>query len=768
MVSKRKNRKIKREIKRRIARNRQNQQQNQENDPRLKPGSQAEMMLKLMAMLKNGGQNGQNTDPGTFLRLKEEAVAKSNENARLKRDYKIQEQKAKEQEKREKENFELKQQQVKTENAQQSLLHKQQMNQLRLDEQGLTDEYRKIQNEINEGKHQIALNTQAGNIEQMKTDIEKLARERDQIKKSIDFLQPSQEIRHTLNAIYKRMSDSLADFNKLYDVMKKSEITQQELEHMKHLHDSMLKDSFEIMRLNQEVDQSIRQAESNIQDLQKRTDQYNQEQQELDRKKIELRRLEAQIPYASMVAERNRDGTIKLDIPDNALRNVVNAMEDPIVVQIRDESNNIMDWLKDNYPKIIHSSFTLEDLFDIVHERYGRKPELKGLLEKITSEYNSEKGQKIEGHNTFITLKRRLIQLEKDGNIAWNNAKKKEEEDQAYNDEIIQNAAPVMSKITPEKWAELAEQNKVQQLKIDEYEHEMSNDEKLKKEYKKLQNERDRKDAYVKQLPERKRGERQKTLKDIAQLKIDVRNLEKTEKDRDDDDRYLDSLHQENKTLTRKKERKNVEIENMPESVDKDKLEMIKKVEELKHDLRKQDELKNIREMTYKFEKHNRELAASVDAQTADEARKLEQEIAVAIQKQEEEKTRNQLLEKQHQSKRDLQRIEALNRAKTLAMQGESNEVDEQLETSVAFNAEVAGSVREEITRKEQLKRFVDAVKNDGTLLDRFNEWGAEKRSPWEPFGSVDDLSSHSWSSSEDGIAAINEFEEYWRRQPRD
>ena len=81
MVSKRKqNRKVKREIRRKV---RQNKAQTQQ--PAV-PKDQ-DMMLKLMAMLKGGG-NGQPMDPATFLRAREEVVAKTNENARLKREAK--------------------------------------------------------------------------------------------------------------------------------------------------------------------------------------------------------------------------------------------------------------------------------------------------------------------------------------------------------------------------------------------------------------------------------------------------------------------------------------------------------------------------------------------------------------------------------------------------------------------------------------------------------------------------------------------------------
>ena len=84
MVSKRKqNRKVKREVRRRVM------QKKAQNQPQAAVPKDQEMMLKLMAMLKGGGGgNGQSMDPGTFLRLKEEAMAKSNENARLIRESK--------------------------------------------------------------------------------------------------------------------------------------------------------------------------------------------------------------------------------------------------------------------------------------------------------------------------------------------------------------------------------------------------------------------------------------------------------------------------------------------------------------------------------------------------------------------------------------------------------------------------------------------------------------------------------------------------------
>ena len=70
MVGKRKqNRKVKREIRRKVRANKVQSQQ-----PPI--SKDQDMMVKLMAMMKAGGGNGQSMDPATFLRAREEVVAK--------------------------------------------------------------------------------------------------------------------------------------------------------------------------------------------------------------------------------------------------------------------------------------------------------------------------------------------------------------------------------------------------------------------------------------------------------------------------------------------------------------------------------------------------------------------------------------------------------------------------------------------------------------------------------------------------------------------
>ena len=151
MVSKRKqNRKVKREIRRKVRANKAQSQQ-----PPI-PKDQ-DMMVKLMAMMKAGGGNGQSMDPATFLRAREEVVAKTNENARLKREAKEKEEQAKNDEKLAQGDFDVRKAQRSAEIAKQHLAQKQDLLKYKGTEQGLDLDQRKIQQEIDDYQHKLEL-----------------------------------------------------------------------------------------------------------------------------------------------------------------------------------------------------------------------------------------------------------------------------------------------------------------------------------------------------------------------------------------------------------------------------------------------------------------------------------------------------------------------------------------------------------------------------------------------------------------------------------
>ena len=191
MVSKRKqNRKVKREVRRRVM------QKKAQNQPQAAVPKDQEMMLKLMAMLKGGGGgNGQSMDPGTFLRLKEEAMAKSNENARLIRESKLKKQQNESDQKAAEQEFQVKQARAKADDASRDLVHQQMMMKLKGRAQGLDDNLRDINREIQESQQKIELNNQTASLDAKRIELQKLQRELDGIKKTLDYNNASLEVR---------------------------------------------------------------------------------------------------------------------------------------------------------------------------------------------------------------------------------------------------------------------------------------------------------------------------------------------------------------------------------------------------------------------------------------------------------------------------------------------------------------------------------------------------------------------------------------------
>ena len=223
MVSKRKqNRKVKREIMRKV---RQNKAQTQQ--PAV-PKDQ-DMMLKLMAMLKGGG-NGQPMDPATFLRAREEVVAKTNENARLKREAKEKEEQAKNDEKLAQGDFDVRKAQRSAEIAKQHLAQKQDLLKYKGTEQGLDLDQRKIQQEIDDYQHKLELQNIGGSIDAKRIEVGNLKKKLEKIQNSLDMKTDSQEIRDSINRAVAHINRMMNQMNVIFENVDKKQVQKIELQ----------------------------------------------------------------------------------------------------------------------------------------------------------------------------------------------------------------------------------------------------------------------------------------------------------------------------------------------------------------------------------------------------------------------------------------------------------------------------------------------------------------------------------------------------------
>ena len=340
MVSKRKqNRKVKREIRRKVIQKKAaNQQQS------AVPKDQ-DMMLKIMAMLKGGGGNGQPMDTSTFLRLKEEATEKSNENARLIREAKLKKQQSESDKKAAEQEYQVKQAKARAEDAARDLAHQQSMMKLKGTAQGLDDNLRDINREIQESQHMIELNNQNASLDAKRAEVDKLKLELERIKKRLDYKTASPEIRENITNALDNVQKLFAQISVVFDNIDKKQATESELKAVDSLVAEIQPNMQALIAQNEILNHERQIIQDDIKTKYDLTATYRQEKKDLIETQNRMKHLTEQRKHADHVPEYDQDGNVKMKYRE-ALREEIEPENNEHVLMIDAESKKYLNTCK--------------------------------------------------------------------------------------------------------------------------------------------------------------------------------------------------------------------------------------------------------------------------------------------------------------------------------------------------------------------------------------------------------------------------------------
>ena len=260
-----------------------------------------------------------------------------------------------------------------------------------------------------------------------------------------------------------------------------------------------------------------------------------------------------------------------------------------------------------------------------------------------------------------------------------------------------------------------------------------------------------------KHRPRMKLEEFNDTYAGLAKQGQILETLRRQKSDREDDENYQRTLWQQKKELERKSQVAEAEMAQYPD-LDEERQRLINETEGMKHKFALQEEHKKVKELNYKSEKANRELEAYATAQQRADVLALENQIAKQTEDLARKEEHNKQLQKLAETNRATREIEAANSAKAASGYG----FDKLLEKSVAFNEKI----NEQLERKgNRIDKHVDLVKGmreNADLLPAFNEWGRKTYGTWKDYDTVEEVAGDKNLYDEDGEIAIDDFHAYW------
>ncbi len=296
-------RKVKKAMKRQVQKAKEKHEKQEKQLPN------QEMLLKLMAMMK-GGPGSQPMDAATFLKLKEEAVAKEKENNRLLREAKQTEQNAKNDEKEAKGKFTVKQAKAKANAASTQRDHTIETLDAKSKEQGLTQEERLKKERIAELAHQQEMNRVTGNMDATTARIGDLDRRIKHLGMSIDLIQTSPKVKELLKMLQESQERISNTWGELYEGIKKAALTKDETNKLETLIDDISKQEADLLRTKAQIDFEKKQYENEIKSKEQRVDEFHRLKKAINDGKFEVQSLKEKAKVSGYIYDQDEDGNI--------------------------------------------------------------------------------------------------------------------------------------------------------------------------------------------------------------------------------------------------------------------------------------------------------------------------------------------------------------------------------------------------------------------------------------------------------------------------
>ena len=808
MVSKRKqNRKVKREIRRKVIQKKAaNQQQS------AVPKDQ-EMMLKIMAMLKGGGGgNGQPMDTSTFLRLKEEATAKSNENARLIREAKLKKQQSESDKKAAEQEYQVKQAKARAEDAARDLAHQQSMMKLKGTAQGLDDNLRDINREIQESQHMIELNNQNASLDAKRLEIEKLQRELERIKKTLDYKTASQETREIIANSLSHVRKLFDQINVVFDNIDKKQATESELSAVDSLVAEIHPKMKELIAQNEILNHETQIIQDDIKTKHDLTATYRQEKKDLIETQNRMKHLTEQRKHADHVPEYDQDGNVKMKYRE-ALREEIEPENNEHVLMIDAESKRILKYLHD-----LTGKYSIEEWHDIL-TAHGNSllPGVKDVLRRIEGKIKYTNPFNNKTYKTYEKLRDFYKSFEGMYKEALAEADREYQEAKKFNEDLKLTQVIETKPVSREMLADLRLRKAEKDRAMDVINKQIEDKQNLAREVQKLQLEISQMEADLSKMPTS--VDMKTEIDELTNKRAELNELLRTKALKTEENDYHAQLEKETRDTNRKisqekaymgvmkspdeaqaiskfatakrdlaltendldlAESKETSLHNLMKRTESQNLDLAIKEKELANIKEKQGEFDALRselvaneaetsakkriwdmkERTHKAENEKRvaqahlnELETERYIQSQQDIANAESQLAIETEKA---KQMNDLLVQ----RKALRKVEADRQAGMEILAATPGEVSNtSIETLVAIQDQVLQSEKEaaaiEKERVPFIKGFIEALNPE--LLGKFNDYLTSHR--FNPYSNPDDVKEDiPFLLSDTGYQVLNDF----------
>ena len=740
-------RKVQRKVKKTMKRNVDKAKAKQQNN---KPNDDKELLLKLMAMMR-GSHGNQSMDPATFLKLKEEQVAKDKEDARLIRDAKTTEANAKRDIKNAKGEFKVKQAQADAETASAQREHTIKQLDAKRTEEGLTNEEKVKQQRITELKHQQAMNRVTGNMDATGVKINDLDRQIKMLESSIDIVQSSDEVKALILTLHERQERIRKNWNEIYDGLSKHALTKDEADKLKALVDDMTKQEPELIETIARIKWENDQLQNTIKTDNELRDKYLSDVKEMDDLRNKQKALRAEADNAGYIYNLDSNGNPIEVFDKSLLRTLVKPEDNKDVIKHNNTMKIINDYM--NKGSRSKSNTTWDDLMMINFEGY------EPYLEDCRKAYNALRDSrklKIDGKilNTFDDV----ITAYQNAYNARDEIKRRYDEDVEYNKKIESLPQPMRLKIIDEMVYNKESEKRELKRQVQARESEIADIHKREDGLKKLESDIVKLRTKLSNMPESSNKE------ELINKLVEAENIH------DQLLRDLEIKHKEQRRVHKLEDKvANLQHENrvmheqLNESPRSKQARQDAEDEAIRSQIRQEREieLNNQRGLTRHAERERRMAQSKENLMHSDEIKETEQKIEDEIvnrMKTEQETERLDKLTNLEKQTRDAQVTLSMKRRLNEHKQ-ESTGIDDALTQLVVIKDQAIrdGNHYDEI--KAKVRKYGEDFRTNPYEFERFNQWAVDE-GKCNTFDSVDELIAQ--TETDEHIGVIDEFFDKW------
>lgn len=620
MVSKRKQaRKIKREVKRRVMRGRaQNKAQNS-SIPK-----EQETMLKLMAMLKGGGGTGtgQNMDAATVLKLREEAAAKTNENARLKREAREVEAQAKADEKQAKGEFEVAQERRKAEVAKMQRQHKGEVLKHRGEAQALDGEQRLLDQQLANLNHQLEVNNLLGSIEEKRVAVQKLKRKKNEIINSLDYKTGSPKIRDSITRAVNSIDSTFKEIDVIFDLINKQKARDVELQSLETLINEVKTNLHDLITHQADIKHRTELIKNDIHVKNDYISNYRNIKKDIADQELQLEMLREQQKFADHKPEFEQDGSVKMKYRE-PLRDETPPADTAVVKRCREEATEILEYLVN-----LSEKFTTNHWDELLTQDIYTNGADQKVIDSLEGRINWKSKRTGKTFTKFVDLQKYYNDIVGEYIEAMRQATEEYQANKKFNDELRSNQIISTKQITQQDLIDANKRKQERERELEALEHDISEKRQLKGEYMKVQRELERLNAKIAAIPKYETGET--TIQALSELDQQREHLERQLSIKEQEMRRIQALEDKNADLTF--ENKISKEKLKPNSLDEDRMRSEQAAIEAQVMAQRQKEIQANTEQTYKAERERRMAEHAVNVQNSQSVQKLHEQNEKLIQ----------------------------------------------------------------------------------------------------------------------------------------